>query len=70
MEKKISIEGMSCMHCSGRVKKFLESNQCVSNVSVDLEQKTAVFHCDDSVDMDALAKGITELGFPAKEEES
>jgi len=66
MQKKINIEGMSCMHCSGRVKKYLESNKAVSDVFVDLEQKMALFNCDDSVDLDVLAKGITDLGFPAR----
>ena len=68
MEKTLSVEGMTCMHCSGRVKKYLESNKAISNVNVDLEQKQAVFTCDDTVNMDTLAKNITELGYPAKVE--
>jgi copper chaperone CopZ len=67
MEKKLSIEGMTCMHCSGRVQKYLESNNAISDVTIDLEGKEAAFSCDDTVDVDAVAKGITELGYPAKE---
>ena len=67
MEKKLSVEGMTCMHCSGRVQKYLESNNAISNVKVDLENKEALFSCDDTVNLDTVAKGITELGYPAKE---
>jgi copper chaperone CopZ len=67
MEKKLNVEGMTCMHCSGRVKKYLESNNGISDVTIDLEEKEAVFSCDDTIDVDRLAKGITELGYPAKE---
>jgi copper chaperone CopZ len=67
MEKTLSVEGMTCMHCSGRVKKYLESNNAVSNVTVDLEGKKAVFSCDDTLNIDTVVKDITELGYPAKE---
>jgi len=67
MEKRLSVEGMTCMHCSGRVKKYLESNNAISNVKIDLEGKEAVFSCDDSVNLDEVVKGVTELGYPAKE---
>ena len=67
MEKTLSVEGMTCMHCSGRVTKYLESNNGISNVAVDLESKEAVFTCDETVDLNAVVKDITELGYPAKE---
>ena len=67
MEKKLNIKGMTCMHCSGRVTKHLESINGISNVRVDLENKEAVFSCEDTVDIDALLKDITELGYPAEE---
>ncbi len=67
MEKKLSVEGMTCMHCSGRVQKYLESNNAISNVSVNLKSKEAIFSCDDTIDVGLVAKEITELGYPAKE---
>ncbi len=67
MEKKLSIEGMTCMHCSGRVQKHLESNSAISGVSVNLESKEAIFSCDDTIDVGTVAQGVTELGYPAKE---
>ena len=67
MGKKLSVEGMTCMHCLGRVTKQLEATDGISNVKVDLENKEAVFSCDDTVNLDVVAKDITELGYPAKE---
>ncbi len=67
MEKKLSVDGMSCMHCSGKVKKYLEANNAISNIVVDHEKNEALFSCDSSVNIDVIAKDITELGYPAKE---
>ncbi len=67
MEKTLSVEGMTCMHCSGRVQKYLESNNSISNVTVNLESKEAVFTCDKTVDLNTVVKDITELGYPTKE---
>ena len=67
MEKTLSVEGMTCMHCSGRVKKYLESNKGISNITVDLGNKEAVFTCDNTVNLETVIKDITELGYTAKE---
>ena len=67
MEKTLSIEGMTCMHCSDSVKKYLKSNNGISHVTVDLGNKEAIFTCDGTVNLDAVIKGITELGYTAKE---
>ena len=65
MEKKLNIEGMSCMHCVGRVKKYLES--VASDVHVDLGGKEARFTADDSLDMAAVIKAVNDFGFTASE---
>jgi copper chaperone CopZ len=65
MQKIIHIEGMSCQHCVGRVKKYLDSVPHVSGVHVDLEGKQAVFQVDGPIDMDAVVKAIGEFGFTA-----
>ena len=66
MQRRINIEGMSCQHCVGRVKKHLESVPNVSDVAVDLEGQTAVFQADGDVDMDAIVKAINAFGFTAQ----
>ncbi len=65
MQKKITIEGMSCQHCVGRVKKYLDSVPHVSGVHVDLEAKEAVFEADGDIDMNAIVQAIGEFGFTA-----
>jgi len=67
MEKKLSIEGMSCQHCVGRVKKYLELIINISNVNVDLDQKEACFEFKGSLDLDSIIRDISEFGFKAQE---
>lgn len=67
MEKKLSIEGMSCKHCVGRVKKYLETIENVSDVHVDLESKEAVFKAPSDIDMETAIQKINAFGFTAKE---
>ncbi len=42
MEKRLSIEGMSCSHCVGRVRSALSGIQGVTSVQVDLTGKSAI----------------------------
>ena len=56
----LTIDGMSCGHCSARVEKALNSLPGVK-AKVDLASKTAsVKGCDN---MELLKKTVTELGF-------
>ena len=56
---------MSCKHCVNRVKKYLET--VGTDVSVDLEGKTADFNAAGDIDMDTVIKDISEFGFTVKE---
>ena len=67
MEKRMRIEGMRCVHCKSNVEKALMSVPGVTDVTVDLETKTAriITECgvEDSVLMDAVkAKGFEPVG--------
>jgi copper chaperone len=42
MTKRLSIEGMSCNHCVGRVTSALNQVQGVTSATVDLATKSAV----------------------------
>lgn len=66
MQKILNIEGMSCQHCVGRVKKHLESVPNVSEVQVDLDGKQAVFQADGEIDMESIVTAINGFGFTAK----
>lgn len=61
MKKKIIIEGMSCEHCVQHVKDALEAIDGVNNVSVSLEENSAVV--ETSVDDKILKDAIEEEGY-------
>ncbi len=65
MEKKLSIDGMSCGHCSGRVKKYLEETDGITNVDVSLDNKEATFSCTENTNFDKMVKDINGFGFKA-----
>ena len=62
MKKEIIIEGMMCMHCSGRVEKVLNAIDGVE-AEVDLEKKTAFVTCPDDLDVEILSKTVTDAGY-------
>jgi len=62
MTKTMTIEGMMCTHCSGRVEKVLNAMDGVS-ATVDLQAKTATVTCDASVTDEALRKTVEDAGY-------
>jgi len=63
MTKVITVEGMMCGHCTGRVQKVLEAVEGVTSVEMSLENKTATVEFSADV-ADAVLKGvITEAGY-------
>ncbi len=58
MEKTLNIEGMTCEHCEGRVKKILEEVQGVSQAVVSHEQKKAVVKLSKEVPDEILKKVV------------
>lgn len=67
MKKQIHIEKMTCMHCVGRVRKYLEAQPGVSDVEVDLEQNRAVFTCGNDTDLSGIMADLTQMGYPASD---
>ncbi|MBR3016319.1 MAG: heavy-metal-associated domain-containing protein [Clostridia bacterium] len=63
MEKTMKIEGMMCMHCSGRVQKALEAVDGVESASVSHETGTAVVTMTKAVPDAALVKAVTDAGY-------
>ena len=64
MIKTITIEGMMCTHCSGRVEKALNALPGVT-ATVDLEAKTATVTGE--VSDEALRKAVTDAGYEVVE---
>ena len=61
----LTVEGMSCSHCSGTVQRTLEKIDGISNVSVDLNAKKASFNADNPELVDKAIKKINEAGYKA-----
>lgn len=63
MKKKITIEGMSCMHCVKHVEEALKEISGVMGVKVDLQGKNAVVDLSGEVSDDALKAAIEDVGY-------
>lgn len=62
MEKIMTIEGMSCAHCSARVEKALNAIRGVSAL-VDLDKKTATVTMDAPVADETLSQAVEDAGY-------
>lgn len=58
----LTVEGMSCGHCSARVEKALNAIEGVS-AKVDLQAKSAAITYPDTVTVDALKAAVTDAGY-------
>lgn len=63
MEKTITIEGMMCGHCSGRVHDALEANDAIANAVVSHETGTAVVTLAAEISDEALKKIVEGAGY-------
>lgn len=63
MKKKISIEGMTCNHCVGRVNKALSGMDGVSEVDVNLEEKRALVTLDKDITDEQFKTEIGNTGY-------
>lgn len=70
MTKVMTIEGMMCGHCTGRVQKALEAVAGVSAVTMSLEDKTATVELGEEVGDEVLTAAVTDAGYEVKEVKS
>lgn len=63
MKKIIKIEGMSCGHCAGRVKKELEALDGVKSADVSAGDKQAVIELEKEISIDKLKEAVEEAGY-------
>ena len=63
MTKVMTIEGMMCGHCTGRVQKALEALEGVGSVTMSLENKTATVELATEVSDDVLTAAVTDAGY-------
>lgn len=67
MTKVMTIEGMMCAHCTGRVQKALEAVAGVTAAVMSLEDKTAALELAEEVGDDVLRAAVTEAGYEVTE---
>ncbi|MTH62676.1 heavy metal translocating P-type ATPase [Paracoccus shanxieyensis] len=65
-ETRLEVGGMSCASCSGRVEKALAAVPGVQQAAVNLATGTATVSHSAAVDPQALARIVTEKGYPAQ----
>lgn len=63
MKTKISIDGMSCMHCSKNVTDKLNAVEGISSTSVNLEEKHALVESNTPIDEAHITQEITDAGY-------
>lgn len=63
MKTKISIDGMSCMHCAKNVTDKLNGIEGISSTMVNLEEKHAIVESDTHIDEALVSQVITDAGY-------
>lgn len=62
----LTVEGMSCASCVGRIERALGDTPGVLEASVNLATKRAsVTYAEGATDPDALVRAVTAVGYPA-----
>jgi Cu+-exporting ATPase len=59
---QLTVDGMSCAHCTGRVTKAVQAIDQGATVAIDLATKRVTI--DSSASVDVLADAIDEAGYP------
>ena len=62
MKKVLTIEGMMCGHCTGRVEQALNAFQGVK-AEVSLDDKTATVIATEDLSEEILVKAVTDAGY-------
>lgn len=63
MTKVMTVEGMMCGHCTGRVQKALEAVEGVNSVTMSLEEKTAAVDMGTEVPDEVLKAAVADAGY-------
>ena len=66
MVKVLDVEGMMCGKCQAHVQKALEGIAGVTEVEVNLENKTATVTMENEIAEETLTDAVTEAGYEVK----
>ncbi len=64
-EITINIDGMSCQHCVGRVKKAIEGLAGISDLSVEVGKATVTFD-EAKIQQADIENAIAKVGYKIK----
>ena len=62
-ERIMSVDGMACAHCAGRVEQALSQIPGVRSASVNLAEKSVTIQADDSVSDAVLTDAVRNAGY-------
>ena len=62
-ERIMSVDGMACAHCAGRVEQALSQIPGVRSASVNLAEKSVTIQADDSVADAVLTDAVRNAGY-------
>jgi len=63
MKTVVTVEGMTCSHCEESVKAAVSAIPGVTDVQVNLQEKTVTVTHDETVSFDAIKNEIEEQGY-------
>jgi copper chaperone CopZ len=63
MESVVSIKGMTCGHCEGRVSAEILSIPGVTSVVVSAEKANAVITSDSEISQEAIQEAVIAAGY-------
>ncbi len=67
MEKKFTVDGMMCKHCTAKVEKTLMAIPGVEKATADLETKVVTVELTEEVPTSVMFEAIEEKGFKPAE---
>ncbi len=66
-EVVLSIDGMHCGGCAGKVKAALSACEGVTGIQVSFEESKASMHVEDGTDTHVLIEAVKKLGYKVTE---
>ncbi len=64
MKTIFNVENMKCSGCSTNIEKILEEITNIESVDINLDEKTV--EIEGKIDVQAIAKVISDAGYPAQ----
>lgn len=62
-ERIMSVDGMACAHCAGRVEQVLKQISGVRSAAVSLTEKSVTIQADDTVSDAVLTDAVRNAGY-------